>query len=111
MASPTKSCSLDPWPTALLKDCIDILLPSLTKLVNLSLSTGVFPNDFKKAIVTPLIKKPSLQKNDFKNYRPVSGLCFVSKLVERVVAAQLREHVDSHNLALFSVCLQKWAFH
>ena len=40
---------------------------------------------FKEAIVTPLIKKPSLPKNDMKNYRPVSGLCFISKLLERVV--------------------------
>jgi hypothetical protein len=98
MASPTKSCSLDPWPTFLLKDCIDILLPSLTRLVNLSLANGIFPNDFKKAVVTPLIKKASLSKNEFKNYRPVSGLCFISKLVERVVSAQLKEHVNSHNL-------------
>ena len=58
----SKSCSLDPLPTFLLKDCVDILLPSLTKLVNASLSEGLFPDDFKKAIVTPLIKKSSLPK-------------------------------------------------
>ena len=37
-----KSCLLDPVPTFLLKDCVDILLPSITKLVNLSLFEGVF---------------------------------------------------------------------
>ena len=51
--SPTKSCSLDPLPTFLLKDCLDILLSSITKLVNYSLIEGSFPNSFKKAVVTP----------------------------------------------------------
>ena len=50
--SPTKSCSLDPIPTFLLKDCLDSLLPSITKLVNYSLIEGSFPNSFKKAVVT-----------------------------------------------------------
>ena len=95
--SPSEICSLDPWPTFLVKRCTDILLPSTTKLVNLSLQDGVFPEPFKNAIVIPLIKKTSLPKQDLKNYWPVSGLSFLSKLVERVVAAQLRSHIDSNN--------------
>ena len=87
MKSPTKSCLLDPWPTFLVKECIDILLPSIARLANCSLSEGVVPDEFKKAIVTPLIKKSSLPPNDLKNYRPVLGLGFISKLVERVVAS------------------------
>ena len=97
-ASPTKSCLLDPLPTFLIKECIDILLPSLTKLVNCSLMEGCVPDAFKSAVVTPLIKKPNLPSNDLKNYRPVSGLSFISKLVERVVAKQLLEHIHVHNL-------------
>ena len=58
--SPTKSCLLDPLPTFLTKECIDTLLPSITKLVNCSLDEGLVPDGFKKAIVTPLIKKASL---------------------------------------------------
>ena len=92
MSSPSKSCMLDPWPTFLVKEYVDILLPSITKLVNLSLVNGVFPAKFKQAVVTPLIKKPSLQKEELKNYRPVSGLCFISKLVERVVSLQIKAH-------------------
>ena len=68
-----------------LKECLDILLPSITKLVNCSLAKGVVPKGFKNAIVTPLLKKASLPQDDMKNYRPVSGLSFLSKLVERVV--------------------------
>ena len=98
MKSPTKSCLLDPWPTFLVKECLDILLPSITRLVNCSLSEGVVPDEFKKAIVTPLIKKSSLPPNDLKNYRPVSGLGFISKLVERVVATQLNDHVSLNAL-------------
>ena len=74
------------------------LLPSITKLVNYSLSDGSFPSAFKRAVVTPLIKKASLPKNDLKNYRPVSGLCFLSKLVERVVAKQLTSHININKL-------------
>ena len=58
--SPTKSCLLDPLPTFLIKECIDILLPSLTKLVNCSAMEGCVPDAFKSAVVTPLIKKPNL---------------------------------------------------
>ena len=78
--------------------CIDILLPSLTKLVNLSLQNGIFPNPFKQAIVTPLLKKSTLSKEDLKSYRPVSGLSFLSKLVEHVVPVQIRCHLDYHDL-------------
>ena len=96
--SPTKSCLFDPLPTFLIKECIDILLPSLTKLVNCSLMEGCVPDAFKSAVVTPLIKKPNLPSNDLKNYRPVSGLSFISKVVECVVAKQLLEHIHVHKL-------------
>ena len=96
--SPTKSCLLDPWPTFLVKECLDILLPSVTKLVNCSLTEGAVPGGLKKAIVSPLIKKSSLPPDELKNYRPVSGLSFISKLVERVVASQLNDHVACNGL-------------
>ena len=96
--SHSKSCPLDPIPTFLLKDCLDILLPSITKLVNYSLIDGSFPSAFKRAVVTRHIKKVSLPRNDLKNYRRVSGLCFLSKLVERVVAKQLTSHINNHKL-------------
>ena len=60
--SPTKSCLLDPWPTFLVKDCLDILLLSITKLVNCFLLEGAVPDGFKSAVVTPLIKKSSLSR-------------------------------------------------
>ena len=80
--SPTKSCLFDPWPTFLIKECSDILLPSITKLVNCLLMEGCIPDGFKTAVVSPLIKKATLPADDSKNYRPVPGLSFISKLVE-----------------------------
>ena len=94
--APSKTCSLDPCPT----QCVDILLPSLTKLVNLSLKNGIFPYPFKQAIVTPLLKKSTLSKEDLKSYRPVSGLRFLSKLVERIVAAQITSHMKHFPVSL-----------
>ena len=96
--TPTKSCLLDPWPTFIIKKCSDILLPSIIKLVNCSLMEGSIPDGFKTAVVSPLIKKATLPADDFKNYCPVSGLSFISKLVERVVAKQLLGHIHVHNL-------------
>ena len=98
LSSPTKSCMLDPWPIYLVKEYVDILLPSITKHVNLSLIQGVFPGYFKKAVVTPLIKKSSLPKNELKTYHPVSGLCVISKLVGRSVAVQVMHHIINNNL-------------
>ena len=52
----------------------------------------------KERLSPPLIKKASLPRNDLKNYRPVSGLCLLSKLVERVVAKQLTSHINNNKL-------------
>jgi hypothetical protein len=95
---PNKQCDLDPFPTSLLKKCLPILAPTITSIVNLSLSTGVFPSDFKQSIVTPLIKKPSLDKENLNNYRPISNLSFLSKLVERVVKIRLDQHLAQNSL-------------
>ena len=96
--STTKSCLLDLWLTFLIKECIDILLTSLTKLVNCSLMEGCVPDAFKTAVITSLIKKANLSSDNLKNYHPVSGLSFISKLVECVVAKQLLEPIHVHNL-------------
>ena len=81
--APTKSCILDPAPTWFLKRNIQIFVPIITCVINESLSTGTFPQSLKHSVVTPLIKKPSLDRNVLKNYRPVSNLSFVSKLIEK----------------------------
>jgi hypothetical protein len=93
-----KACDLDPFPGNLFIECLDTLLPYVTKIMNDSLSTGMFPDSMKHALVRPLIKKPSLDRNDLKNYRPVSNLCFLSKVLEKLVLLQLNDHLLSHDL-------------
>ena len=56
-AMPKKSCALDPMPTPLLVACIDTLLPVITKIINLSLQNGIFADQWKCALVHPLLKK------------------------------------------------------
>ena len=97
-SSSTKTCDLDPIPTSLLKQYLDILITPITTLVNLSLQSGIFPPDFKLAHVIPLLKKPTLPRNILKNYRPVSNLNFVSKIIEKVVANQLNCYLKENNL-------------
>lgn len=97
-SSPSKSCDLDPIPTKLLKTCIDSLIIPITSIVNKSLEAGVFPSLFKTAHVNPLLKKTNLPKNDLKNYRPVSNLSFISKIVEKVVSSRLLSHMEENNL-------------
>ena len=98
-SSNTKSSDLDPIPTALVKECVDILVTPITNIINYSLKEGSFPNCFKTAYVTPLLKKPNLDRNLLKNYRPVSNLSFLSKLIEKVVAKQLNNYIDSEGLS------------
>ena len=96
--SPSKSCELDILPTNLVKQSVDSLAPFLTHLFNVSLSTGVVPSQFKSAIIRPLLKKPELDHNILKNYRPVSNLSFLSKILEKIVASQLHDHLAKHEL-------------
>ena len=60
--------------------------------------SGTVPLQFKEAIVVPILKKHGLDCNTLKNFRPVSNLPFVSKVLEKVVLSQLQEHLNDNNL-------------
>jgi hypothetical protein len=95
--SNNKYCELDPLPTALLKSCLDELIPVLTQIVNLSIRNSEMPFQYKEAIVKPLLKKPSMDR-ELKNYRPVSNLTFVSKIIEKVIGAQMLKHLHENKI-------------
>ena len=95
---PDKTCDLDPIPTHLLKQLLPVLLPVLTHIVNRSLESGTFPASLKKAIVKPTIKNPSGDADSLPNYRPVSNLSTLSKLLEKAVNTQLADHLEKNNL-------------
>ena len=94
--STSKTCALDPVPTSILKDNAEIFAPMIMQIVNASLQSGTVPADMKHALVTPLHKRHGLDSNNFANYRPVSNIGFVSKVLERYVANAVREHVDNN---------------
>ena len=72
-----KSCSQDPMPIQIVVECLDVLLPALTRMINLSLESGCFNESWKHADVHPRLKKPK-SKATFPNLRPISNLTFVS---------------------------------
>ena len=97
MKAPSKTSSQDPIQTRFLKSCIDEILPLLTQIVNLSFSSAIMPQSLKIAELLPLLKKAILELIS-KNYRPVSNLTFLSKLIERIVAVRLIAHQDTNDL-------------
>ena len=76
-----KTCTLDPFPSSILLVCIEESLPVISGMVNVSLEHGYFADDWKRAVVHPLLKKSGLQLIN-KNFRPVSNLKFTPKLTE-----------------------------
>ena len=54
---------------------------------------------FKQALVQPLLKKPSLSTDDLNNFRPISNLNFISKILEKVVASRIQSHLSSNSLS------------
>ena len=93
----SKTCSLDPMPTSFIKVLLPVLLPTIHKIVNQSLDQSYMPCTLREAIVMPLIKKPSLDKENFKNYRPVSNLAYLGKLIESVVIGEIEDHLSKNN--------------
>ena len=94
---PSKTYALDIMPTARLKEVLGAMLPSLAHIINKSLDQGTFYTNWKEALVKPLIKKMSLGTT-MTNYRPVSNLQFISKIVERVTLDQFTQHCNSNSL-------------
>ena len=74
------------------------ILHSITDLFNSSLESRIFPQCCKSAFVTPILKKRCLDHNDLNNYRPVSNLCFIAKILEKLVLSQVSSYLNSHNL-------------
>ena len=98
LSSPAKSCSLDPIPSSLLFENIDFLIDCISCIINESLVSGSVPECLKHAIISPLLKKQNLNPNELKNYRPVSNLTFISKIIEKAVFNQILDHLKFNSL-------------
>ena len=89
---PNKACSPDNIPNRLLRNIADEIGPSMCRLFNLSLSLGIMPDNWKLANITVVFKKddPTLSAN----YRPISLLSTVSKVLERCVLNRCYNHLS-----------------
>ena len=95
---PAKSCDLDPFSSRLLVRHRLEVVPIITQIVNSSLTHGEFSSQLKTALVHPLLKKPGTDCI-FRNYRPISDLPFLSKLIERIVCNQITHYTCTTGMA------------
>ena len=93
-----KQSSLDLIPCKIVKLHQLELAPIFSKLVNSSFKLGYFPEHLKTAIVTPIIKSSRIDTEILSNYRPVSNLTILSKILEKCALKQLMEHLNTNNL-------------
>lgn len=92
----TSSVGSDDIPLRFIKDSLYATASYLTCIINTSIVTGIFPSSWKHAIVVPLFK--SGDTNDLNNYRPISLLPILSKILEKVVAGQLTQFLETNKL-------------
>lgn len=81
----------------MLKECKEEISPIILDIVNSSLDTSSILLSHKKAVVRPLLKKPSLDRNLFKSVRPLSNLCTMSKILEKMVCSKFNNYLDKNN--------------
>ena len=94
---PNKSSTgFDDISMRLIKAIKTEIMPSLTCIFNQSLNTGIFPKKLKIAKVIPIRKKGSL--NDISNYRPISPLPSISKILEKMIFKQLGTYLNEYKL-------------
>lgn len=94
----TTSSPGDEVPCPILKEAFDIVGPSLQLIINTCLSSGSIPACLKHATVQPLLKKHNLDPKYLNNYRPISKLPFISKVLEKVVLSQLSPFPTQHTI-------------
>ncbi len=75
---------------------LNCLEADLLEVVNTSLLSGTFPNSLKTAVVKPFLKKRNLDNTMLSNYRPISNLPFIGKIIEKVVFNQLNNYLNSN---------------
>jgi potassium voltage-gated channel Eag-related subfamily H protein 8 len=90
------SCDLDGISTKLLKHIISVISHPLSHIFNLSTASGTFPSMHKTSHTVPIFKAGSPLLCD--NYRPISLLSTLSKLLEKIVCRQLVAHLEDNNL-------------
>lgn len=91
----TNSAGSDGITLRYVQDSLPVTIPYITTIINTSVVTGKFPTIWKQATVIPIFKNGD--KNDVKNYRPISLLPILSKILEKIVAKQLSTFLETNN--------------
>lgn len=91
----SKSSPVDVVPSQLLKLCPDLFAFFISEIANRSFTQSTFPTSFKTAQITPLLKKPSLDSADPSNFRPISNLSTIGKLIEHLILDRIKPHIIS----------------
>ena len=92
----TNSCGSDGISLRFVRDALPVICCYLTCITNTSIATGIFPTAWKHALVVPLFKGGD--SNDVSQYRPLSLLSILSKILEKIVANQLAHYLESNEL-------------
>ena len=95
---PCKLNSFDPLPLSFLKENVSHFSAPLGIIVNQSLQSGVFPDSLKHGSVSPILKSPNDDFEVHKNYRPVTTLTFLSKLLEKAASCQIISYLENKKL-------------
>lgn len=90
----TNAVGYDDINTTILKSCNLLLIPVLCYLINLSFTSGTFPDFLKKTIIKPLYKKGC--RTDINNYRPIALIPIFSKIFEKAMASRLNNFFHKH---------------
>jgi hypothetical protein len=93
---PKKCGGLDKIPSSVYQALTNTISPALTSIINNCIETTIFPDIYKKALVTPIHKKGN--KSHSSNYRPISSLPILSKVIEKILNSQVVNHITQHNL-------------
>ena len=72
---------------------MDVLLPVLTRMINISIETATVPVQLKEDMIRPKLKKESLNHAVYANFRPISNLKYISKIIEKAILYQLTNYL------------------
>ena len=97
-AMPLKLNSADPIPLSYVKENIQLFIPSLHHLLNISLQSGIFPDSLKHGRISPILKAKNADVEVHNNFRPVTTLPFLSKLLEKAASTQIVSYLESQSL-------------
>ena len=92
-SAPMKISPLDQLQISVIRSCSAEFVAIIAHIANTSFKAGRFPSARKAGVVAPLLKKPGLDTNDFKSFRPITNLTTLSKLLEPLTLSRLKPHV------------------